>query len=141
MEMVTIGSAGMSRGLKILKNSTKGFTFLEVLVAIIILTIGMLGAATFMVSIIKSNNYSNQISIATTLAQDKIEELKNISYASITSGTESNIDENGDAGGIYTRTTTVDNTSHPSWSEVTVTVSWNWNNATRNVTLKTIIAG
>ena len=53
----------------------KGFTLLEMLVAGTILAVGLLGIASMMVSAMQGNNYARRVSIATNLAQQKIEEM------------------------------------------------------------------
>ncbi|MDZ7696965.1 MAG: prepilin-type N-terminal cleavage/methylation domain-containing protein [Deltaproteobacteria bacterium] len=54
------------------------FTLLEVLIAIVILSIGLLGMASLTVGIIKGNSFSNELTTATTLAQDKMEDIRRI---------------------------------------------------------------
>ncbi|MEW6615754.1 MAG: type II secretion system protein [Thermodesulfobacteriota bacterium] len=60
--------------------SQKGFTLLEILIAITILSIGLLALAEMTVYVIKSNTFGNKVTDATVLAQDKLEELRNLSY-------------------------------------------------------------
>jgi len=54
-----------------------GFTLIEVMVSIIILSIGVLGLAPLMAVSITGNAFSNEATRANVIAQDKIEELKN----------------------------------------------------------------
>lgn len=58
----------------------KGFTLLEILIAITILSIGLLALAGMTVYVIRSNAVGNKITEATVQAQDKLEELRNLSY-------------------------------------------------------------
>lgn len=61
-----------------------GFTLIEVMVSIVILAIGLLGLAPMMAISITGNAFANEATEATVLAQDKIEELKNMTaFASI----------------------------------------------------------
>lgn len=92
-----------------------GFTLLEMLVAGAILTIGLLGIASMMVSAMQGNNYARRVSIATNLAQQKIEEMKNISFENLfkTSSTNSNNSDNT-APATMSGVTPVDNGSNPS---------------------------
>ena len=65
------------------KNGLKhqsGFTLVEVLVGITILTIGLLGVAKMQMSAIQGNFMSNSTSVALALAQEKMEELMTVSY-------------------------------------------------------------
>jgi len=124
-------------------NHSKGFTLIEVLIAIAILAVGLLGMATLAGSIISYNQLAQHITTATALAQDKIEELKGSPYAAVAEGTvaESNIDASGSAGGMYNRNTEVDeDAAFQNTKTVEVTVSWAWKGNTHNVVLKTIIA-
>ena len=57
-----------------------GFTLIEIVVALLVLTIGLLGMAGLSIEVMKGNKSSNQISTATALAQDKMEELRGIGY-------------------------------------------------------------
>ena len=61
-------------------SNEKGFTLLEILIAITILSVGLLALAEMTVYVIRSNTVGNKITKATVLAQDKLEKLKNLSY-------------------------------------------------------------
>ncbi len=52
-----------------------GFSMVEVLVAILLLTIAFLALARMQTQAVASNNFGNQLTEATFLAQDKVEEL------------------------------------------------------------------
>jgi type IV pilus assembly protein PilV len=133
----------MTRGFVPTGNHSRGFTLLEVLVAIAVLAVGLLGMATLVGSVINYNQLAQHVTTATTLAQDRIEELKNTGYDNIAEGssTEANIDALGDAGGVYNRSTEVDEDAvFQNTKTVEVTVSWDWKGNTHNVVLNTIIA-
>lgn len=53
-----------------------GFTMVEVLVAILLLTVGLLALAKMQTQAVASNSFGNQLTEATFLAQDKVEELR-----------------------------------------------------------------
>ena len=92
------------------------------MVAMIVLSIGLLSFFALNTAIIKSNVFSKAITYATNLAQEKIEQLKNTSYASITNQTETGIGLNN----AFTRTTTVqDGVPQANMKTITVTVTWN----------------
>lgn len=63
--------------------NTKGFTLLEVMVALIVVAIGMLGIAAMMITSIRGNSSSSRLMVTTNLAQDKLEELRSTSYKSL----------------------------------------------------------
>jgi type IV pilus modification protein PilV len=52
-----------------------GFTLIEVLVALVIFAIGMLAVATMQVESIRGNTFSDLMTVATTLAEAKMEQL------------------------------------------------------------------
>jgi type IV pilus assembly protein PilV len=57
---------------------TKGFTLVEILIAMVILGIAFMGLANMQVSCINSNSNSSQLTKAIILAQDKMEEIKSL---------------------------------------------------------------
>ena len=54
----------------------KGFTLIEILVALVILSICLLGMAGLMTMTTKNNSYGGHLTEAATLAQDKLEQLR-----------------------------------------------------------------
>ena len=123
---------------------SNGFTLIEALLAMSLLSIALFGMFSLLHSVMWYNEFAETVTTSATLAQDKMEALKNTDYASITVGTttEAGMDVNGtaDAGGIYSRTTTV--TIDPTYSNikrVTVDVSWSWKGNQKDVTLRTML--
>lgn len=57
-----------------------GFTLMEIMVSLVILSVGLFGLASQTVSVIKANSLSDKITQATVLAEDKLEELKRLGY-------------------------------------------------------------
>jgi type IV pilus assembly protein PilV len=111
--------------------NNKGFTLIEIMIAIFILVVALLGVAGVTVSVINGNAFSKEITSASTLAQDKMEELKDTAYGSIASGSDTN--------SIYTRTWTVTSPITDS-KTIVVVVSWSRSGNAHNVTLRTILA-
>ena len=68
----------MKRIYKRMLKTRAGFTLIEVMVSIVILAIGVLGLAPLMAVSITGNAFSNEATRANVIAQDKIEELKNM---------------------------------------------------------------
>lgn len=58
------------------KYGQHGFSMVEVLVAILLLTVGLLALAKMQTQAVASNSFGNQLTEATFLAQDKVEELR-----------------------------------------------------------------
>ena len=115
--------------------NNKGFTLIEVLVAMVILSVGLLGTAALITGIINSNKLSNRITTATVLAQDKMEEIKRIGYSSenepraVLSSPYNN----------YEREVTGLDVESPASNMKTVTVTVYWESS-KSVSLQTILA-
>jgi type IV pilus assembly protein PilV len=122
----------MGKTFESIERAAEGFTLIEVLVAVIILAVALLGMGTLTTSIIANNHYADQVSSATTLAQDKLEELKSEDYSALSTSS--------DTQSIYTRTwVVVTDSPEPGTKTITVNVSWGRKGKTRNVVLKTIV--
>jgi len=57
-----------------------GFTIIEVMVAMVFLAVGLIGIAGLHYATIAGNRSANHATLAVTLAEDKIEELKRLAY-------------------------------------------------------------
>lgn len=94
-----------------------GFTLVETMIALFILAFALLAIGQMQIMAIQGNTLGNRMTAAVTLAQDKIEELRGLSYSQIVSGEDSS--------GVYTRVWDVqDDTPATGLKTVTVTVSW-----------------
>jgi type IV pilus modification protein PilV len=91
----------------------RGFSLIEVLIAIVVLSIGLLALAALQISLIRASGDAKTQSIALSLAKQKIEDLRafdnTADYISLTSlANESLPDNGGDQGGVdFTRNTTI----------------------------------
>jgi prepilin-type N-terminal cleavage/methylation domain-containing protein len=73
----------ISRGERKMKEMTKkpnGFSLIEVMVALMILTVGLLAIAGLQITSIQGNSFSSRVTQASILAQNKLENLRNLSY-------------------------------------------------------------
>lgn len=61
----------------------EGFSLIEVLVALAILAVGLLGLALFQTTAIKGNAIASKWTVATALAQDRLERFRHASWTSI----------------------------------------------------------
>ncbi len=57
------------------KNNNSGFTLIEVMIALVILLIGILSLYGMQITSIKGNSAANQVTTASTLALDQIEQI------------------------------------------------------------------
>jgi type IV pilus modification protein PilV len=128
----------------------KGFSLIEVLTAMVILSVGMLGTAALISGIIRGNQTSRNVTTATTLAQDKMEQIVKAGYSGISSSTATETED-------YNSITNYDNfrrvtditvcpddgvgTDCNGWPKMKiVAVSVSWQTGTNPVTLTTVIA-
>ncbi|MFQ5559569.1 MAG: prepilin-type N-terminal cleavage/methylation domain-containing protein [Nitrospinota bacterium] len=72
------------------RNHSPGFTLIEILISILVLSVGLLGVTSMTVSVLKTNALSRDKTTAVTLAKDQMEILKNTPYASITDTASNN---------------------------------------------------
>jgi len=62
----------------------KGFTLVEVLIAVMVLAVAFLAMYQMQAMAVRGNETANQVTIATMLAQDKMEEIRNTNYDDVT---------------------------------------------------------
>ena len=119
-----------------LMQKQEGFTLIELMIAIVILSVGLLGMATLTGSIVQKNKFSNDLTAATTLAQDKLEDVRANGYASAVSETKTAC---ATPFSEYQREVTVsNNTPAAGMKQVTVKVYWGPSDA-HDVEIKTIL--
>ena len=84
----TIGTNLVKKRNEKMLNKRDGFTLLECLVGIFILSFALLAMASFAATSMKANLQSKQIQTASTIMEAKMEELKNIPSALLTNGND-----------------------------------------------------
>ena len=119
-----------------------GFSLVEAVVATGLLAIIAMGFALGADRAIRHNVYSRSVSVATTLAHDKLEELRGklASDPELTEGAHDDalnpLKSDGTTDGIYTRTWNVtDDTPTDGLKTVEVTITWSIYADSRTVTL------
>jgi type IV pilus assembly protein PilV len=120
------------KGMRIRIKGNKGFTLMEVLIAIVILSVALLALAGLQIISIRGNSFGGTMTDAVTLARDKMEDLKQDDWDNVVTGNDTQV-----ARGInYTRNWTVQTVSNTK--EVMVTVSWD--NGNHQISLVTTLA-
>ena len=147
-------------------NDNRGFTIVELLVAVVVMTIAFAGLTTMEIACINGTSIANNVTTGITLAQDKMEELHTLAlddpelddnnatnngdmragvedftvYGSIASADDghrdTDIDAEGNPGGMYTRIWNVAEDT-PTDGQKTLVVIVTWKNSV--VTLSSII--
>ena len=124
-----------------LASNQNGFSLIEILIAMGILALAMLAAASMQFSSIRNNASGNMATQANMLAKAQMEVLKNTSdITTLTDGIENNIDANGQPGGIYNRSWTVANLGTTA-RRITVTVQWSKRGKSRRIVLSSNTRG
>ena len=116
---------------------SRGFSLIEVLIALVILSISLLALAGLMATTTQNNSFGGHMTEAATFAQDKLEELKATTWGNITTGTDP-LPKPGSTGINYTRTWNVSTLPNPTppplpWfnnenqllKTITITINWN----------------
>ena len=126
-----------------------GFTLLEVMIALVILSVGLLGLGALQLVAIKTNAFSSEMTYATMIAQQQAEILKSLPFtdANLTAATEANPHTGvGSGKGVqYAISWTVtDNSPATDMKIINISVQWQslrQGQSSENVTaqLKTIV--
>jgi len=124
----------------------KGFTLIELLIAIVLLTIGLLGTAALTAGVIRGNIAGKNLTTATAIAQSCFQENRRVGYTDAGTSTNGNGCPVGTAavslGGVtFTRVLDNIDVSVANMKTLTVTVSWTEGTVgSKSITLKTTIA-
>lgn len=89
MLRVVYGSDNTEKGADVVNVrlvETKGFTLIEIMIATLVFSVALMGIASLAVVVIRGNFISKQISTATALSQQKMEEYINKGYSNFSTG-------------------------------------------------------
>jgi prepilin-type N-terminal cleavage/methylation domain-containing protein len=111
----------------------KGFSLIEVLIALVILSIAFLALAGLMVQTTRNNSFSGRMTEAATFAQDKLEELRAISWVTITPGSDLKMGSNGMD---YSRNWNVN--TNGNLKTISITINWN-DKTSHSITLRSVV--
>ncbi len=105
-----------------------GFSFIELMIAMAILAMGMLAAVSMHLGSTRNNTKGNIYTQANMLAKSQLETLKNQDVLLLSAGgpyqdPNNPVDADGRPGGIYSRSWTID-TLGTDARRITVTVQW-----------------
>lgn len=117
---------------KTMRGTSRGFTLLEVLMALSILSVALLALAQMSAIAIRGNAVGAKLTQAITVTQDKLEEMKNLTYTQVVATANGT-----DTFGVITRSWTI-TTPTPGLAQIQVTATWtDMNQKARTVRLTT----
>ena len=123
-----------------------GFTLIEILIAMVLLEIGLLGTAALTTGVVRGNVQSRNLTTATAIAQTCFEENRRVGYANagtVPTGGTNNCTGSSTVtlGGVsFTRDLSIDATVS-NIKTLTVTVSWSEGAiGAKSITFKTVMA-
>lgn len=123
-----------------------GFTLIEIFIAMVLLSVGLLGTAALTTGVVRGNLQSRNLTTATSIAQTCFEENRRVGYANagtVPAGGTNNCTGSSTVtlGGVsFTRDLSID-ASVSNIKTLTVTVSWSEGAiGSKSITLKTVIA-
>ena len=117
--------------------SRRGFTLIEIVVAIVMLTFGVLASASLTAALMRSNRTVTNRTRAVETLRLKVEDLQSLNYSEIASGSDT-----ATIGGItYNRAWTVTpNSPAANLKTVTLAVTWGDRQGNHTITNQTIRA-
>ena len=105
---------------------SKGFSLIEVMIALVILAVALLALAGLMITTTKNTSFGGHMTEAATFAQDKLEQLRASPWAGIIAGADTQV---GATGISYARSWTV--AANPNGDQRWVTITINWTDPTK----------
>lgn len=128
----------------IASNPRGGYNLLEVLIGMVVLAIALASAFAMSVANARLVERNQNLAAAVNLAEAKLEELRNLPFASVVDGSDDGmINAQGDPDGVFSRAWTVA-TGVPGFANnnlktVVVIVQWNQWDETRSYSLTGVI--
>ena len=117
-----------------------GFTVVEVLIAVILIVIGLLAYGILGGTIVDQNVVQKRSDLALSLAQQKLEDLKNQALSSTLTASNNGSDTPSISNNAFSRSWVITNGAAGSMAAVAVTVTWADKGTTRTERLKTYLS-
>jgi type IV pilus assembly protein PilV len=115
---------------------TAGFTLVESMLTLAIMSVGLLALAGLQITALRGNDLSRRMTTAVSIAEQRLEQLKNTPYTNIQAEATSAVTASNLH---FTRQVTVTNGPLPNTKSVSVLVSWQDQSQTHTLPLATII--
>ena len=124
---------------------SKGFSLIEVVIALFILAICLLALAGLMVTTTRNSSFGGHMTEAVTIAQDKLEQLMAAPWASVLPGDDKVTTAIPGAPGTgisYVRSWRVDANPNGDQRWVTVTITWTdpTKKSTHNIIVRSVVS-
>ena len=118
---------------------SKGFSLIEVVIALFILAICLLALAGLMVTTTRNSSFGGHMTEAATIAQDKLEQLRAAPWVSVLAGNDTQV---GATGISYVRIWTLAANPNGDQRWVTVTISWTdpTKKSTHNIIVRSVVS-
>jgi type IV pilus assembly protein PilV len=118
-----------------------GLTLLEILITMLILSVGLLGIAGLTTGVIRGNAFSSKVTTATTVAEQKMEEMRRLGYSGLPmADTMTTEDYDTITHYPFYKRITSTKTMNPADGMKVITVTVFWDGDNHSVSLKTILA-
>jgi prepilin-type N-terminal cleavage/methylation domain-containing protein len=130
---------GVAMKLSMRSKRSKGFSMVEVLIALLILAISLLALAGLMVTTTRNSSFGGHMTEASTFAQDKLEQLRVSPWAGVATGNDTTL---GSTGITYTRNWTVTPNADGNQRWVSITLTWTdpTKNSNHSIRLLSVVA-
>ena len=116
----------------------EGFTLIEIMITLVIISIGLMALSGLQVNAIRGNVFSKRLTTAVSIGEEKLEQIKNTSYANIQSESSTQINKSNMN---FTRQVTVINNTNPANTKsVKVTVTWTQGSKSYAVPISTLLS-
>jgi type IV pilus assembly protein PilV len=116
----------------------EGFTLIEIMITLVIMCIGLIALSGLQINAIRGNVFSKRLTTAVSIGQEKLEQIKNTSYANIQSESSTQINKSNIN---FTRQVIVTNNTNPANTKtVKVTVTWTQGSKSYTVPISTLLS-
>jgi type IV pilus assembly protein PilV len=115
----------------------EGFTLIEVMMTLVILSIGLIALASMQISAMRGNSFSRRMTTAASVAEQVLEQVKNTPYNNVQSQSSTQVSASNMT---FNSQVSVTNNTPPNAKTVQVTVTWSDRGKSHNLQLATVIS-
>jgi type IV pilus assembly protein PilV len=119
-------------------STVEGFTLIEIMIAVAIISIGLLALGGLQVSLIRGNALSQRMTAAVSVAEQAVEQIKKTPYANIQSESPTQVTASGLK--FTSQVDVTNDTPLTNTKTITVTVTWSDGRKSHTVPLTTVIS-